>query len=202
MSKYSGADDTLAQLPVDEIVMGVAGQRSNDPSCTAIDHASPLVLGDSMLDQDHAGLSRLVQALLTASGGAAVAALDTLRVEAGEHFDREDADLRILGGNNAACHLDEHAAVLRSLDEVRAILRDEATSPEIAQRLTTSLAFELQRWLPEHVSEMDASLAAVRCRSRFGGAPLRLVRAEHPQRYPSRVKFESLPAQQAHESKI
>jgi hemerythrin len=140
---------------------------------------APLVLGDSMLDRDHAELSRLVQALLTASGGAAVAALDALRVEAGEHFDREDADLRRLGGNNAACHLDEHAAVLLSLDEVRAILCGAATPPEMAQRLIASLALELQRWLPEHVSEMDAGLAAVRSRSRFGGVPLRLVRAEH-----------------------
>ncbi len=139
---------------------------------------APLVLGDSMLDQDHAELSRRVQALLTASGGAAVAALDALRIEAGEHFDREDADLRRLGGNNVSCHLDEHAAVLRSLDEVRAILCSSATSPETAQRLIASLALELERWLPEHVSEMDASLAAVRCRSRFGGAPLRRTRAE------------------------
>jgi len=140
---------------------------------------APLVLGDSMLDQDHAELSRRVQALLTASGGTAVAALDALRIEAGEHFDREDADLRRLGGNNATCHSDEHAAVLRSLDEVRAILCSSATSPDMAQRLITSLALELQRWLPEHVIEMDANLAAVRCRSRFGGAPLRLARAEH-----------------------
>jgi hemerythrin len=145
----------------------------------AIYHTEPLALGDSMLDRDHADLSRLVQALKTASGGAAVAALDALRAEAGEHFDREDADLRRLGGNNATCHLDEHAAVLLSLDEVRAILCSVATTPETAQRLIASLALELQRWLPEHVSEMDASLAAVRCRSRFGGAPLRLARAEH-----------------------
>jgi hemerythrin len=135
-----------------------------------------LALGDPMLDRDHAELFRLVQVMLSASGEEAVTAFDALRVEAYEHFDREDADLRRLGGNNAACHLDEHAAVLQSLDEVSVIIRDPATSPETTQRLVESLALELHRWLPEHVNEMDASLAAVRSQSRFGGAPLRLTR--------------------------
>jgi hemerythrin len=138
--------------------------------------ATPLALGDAMLDRDHAELLRLMQALLAESGGASVAALDALRSECREHFGREDADLRRLGGNNAACHLDEHAAVLQSLDEVHSILCDVATPPEAAQRLVASLSLELLRWLPEHVSEMDAGLAAVRCRSRFGSAPLTLVR--------------------------
>ncbi len=138
--------------------------------------AMPPVLGDAMLDRDHAELFHLIQALLTASDGAAVTALDALRAECRAHFDREDADLRHLGGNNAACHLDEHAAVLKSLDEVRALLCDMSTSSDTAQRLVASLSLELLRWLPEHVREMDAGLAATRCKSRFGSAPLKLVR--------------------------
>lgn len=149
----------------------------------SLSSVAPVVLGDALLDQDHAELSRLVQALLAASGGAtAVAALDALRDECCEHFGREDADLRRLGGNNAECHLDEHAAVLYSLNEVHAMLRDTATSPETAQRLVASLALEFQRWLPVHVAEMDASLAAERSRLRFDAAPLRFVRAADLQR--------------------
>ncbi|MNR57358.1 hypothetical protein D3C85_1781200 [compost metagenome] len=45
----------------------------------------------------------------------------------------------------------------------------------VAQRLISSLALELLRWLPEHVSEMDANLAAVRSQSRFGGVGVRLM---------------------------
>lgn len=138
--------------------------------------AMPPVLGDAMLDRDHAALFHLIQALLVASGGAAVMALDALRAECREHFSREDDDLRRLGGNNAVCHLDEHAAVLQSLDEVHSILCDQSTAPATAQRLVTSLSLELLRWLPEHVREMDAGLAAERCKSRFGSAPLMLVR--------------------------
>lgn len=139
-------------------------------------NSSSLVLGDAMLDRDHAELHRLIQVLLTESGGAAVAALDELRCECREHFGREDLDLLYLGGNNVSCHIDEHAAVLKSLDEVHSILCDDSTTPETAQRLVASLSLELLRWLPEHVREMDAGLAAMRCKSRFGSAPLTLVR--------------------------
>jgi len=133
-------------------------------------------LGDALLDREHAELFRLVGTLLDASGNEATAALDSLRTEMREHFGREDADLRRLGGNNAECHLDEHAAVLKSLDEVHSILGDTATPAATAQRLVASLSLELLHWLPEHVSEMDANLAAVRSQSRFGGVPMRMVR--------------------------
>lgn len=138
----------------------------------------PFALGDPELDDDHAALSRLIDAFFSSSVAAAAGTLDALRVEARAHFAREDVDLRRLGGNNASCHLDEHAAVLASLDEVHALLLDRNTSPDAAQRLVVSLSLELQRWLPEHVREMDAELAAVRSRSRWGGAVVRLQRAD------------------------
>lgn len=135
----------------------------------------PMSLGDVLLDREHAELFRLVVALLDASSNEANMALNKLRTEMREHFGREDADLRRLGGNNAACHLDEHAAVLKSLDEVYFILDDTATPPATAKRLLASLALELMHWLPEHVSQMDANLAAVRSKSRFGGVPISIV---------------------------
>jgi hemerythrin-like metal-binding protein len=141
-------------------------------------------LGDALLDRDHSELFRLVHALFDTPWDGLITAFDRLRTEARDHFGREDTDLRRLGGNNAACHLDEHAAVLKSLDEVHSILGNSATSSAMAQRLVASLSLELLRWLPEHVSEMDADLAAVRSKSRFGGVPMRLVR-------PSPVELEA-----------
>ena len=136
----------------------------------------PLNLGDDLLDHDHAELQELILTLLDARQDEAAATLDRLRAHARAHFGREDADLRRLGGNNAICHLDEHAAVLKSLDEVWAIFSDTETGSAVAERLTKSLSLELLRWLPEHVSEMDAGLAAVRARSRFGGVPVKIAR--------------------------
>ncbi|WP_159917775.1 bacteriohemerythrin [Pantoea sp. 18069] len=137
-----------------------------------IDISDPPMLGDAQLDHDHAELFRLCRALLDVPSDAIRPAVEQLRAEMRAHFASEDADLRRLGGNNVDCHLDEHAAVLASLDEVHLILGESQT---VAHRLISSLALELLRWLPEHVSEMDANLAAVRSQSRFGGVGVRIT---------------------------
>jgi hemerythrin len=136
--------------------------------------ASSLTLGDPALDEEHAQLQRLIDDLLQAPASGAVAALDALKAHAEKHFALEDADLRRIANPNASCHLDEHAAVLRSLDEVRAILlRPEPPPPQLVLRL----ALELTRWLPEHVQQMDAGIASVRTKERFGGVPIQITRA-------------------------
>ena len=134
--------------------------------------SNSLALGDPVLDQEHAELQRLIDALRQAQPADALAALDALQAHAASHFGLEDADLRRLGGANASCHLDEHAAVLRSLDDVRAVLLRDQPPADLVGRL----AAELTRWLPEHVQAMDAGIASVRTRERFGGVPIQLTR--------------------------
>lgn len=133
-------------------------------------------LGDKGLDEDHDRFLRAVQVLGSAPLHGAVAALDVLRGEASQHFATEDADLWRMGDGNAKCHIDEHGAVLRSLDEVRDFLtageQDEASKAVLVQRL----AAQLGEWLPMHVQEMDTNLATFRVSSRFGGAPVRISR--------------------------
>lgn len=137
---------------------------------------SSLNLGDPVLDREHIELKRLIEALLQAPAAEALAALDALKAHAGKHFELEDGDLRRLGGANATCHLDEHAAVLRSLDEVREVLARPEPPPDLTRRLAT----ELMRWLPEHVQAMDAGIASVRTKERFGGVPIQLTRRGPP----------------------
>jgi hemerythrin len=135
-------------------------------------NSSSLTLGDPVLDQEHAELQRLIDALRQAAPAEAMGALDALRAHAASHFSQEDGELRRLGGANATCHLDEHAAVLRSLDEVRTVLE----RPQPPTDLVGRLAAELTRWLPEHVQAMDASIASVRTKERFGGVPVQITR--------------------------
>ena len=134
--------------------------------------SNSLTLGDPILDQEHAELQRLIEALRQAPPAETLAALDALKSHAAAHFGQEDVDLRRLGGANATCHLDEHAAVLRSLDEVRELLERSQPPAGLVERLTA----ELVRWLPEHVQAMDASIASVRSKERFGGAPIQISR--------------------------
>ncbi len=131
-----------------------------------------LTLGDPALDQEHAELQRLIDALRQAAPAQVPAALDALKAHASLHFEREDAELRKLGDANATCHLDEHAAVLQSLGEVRAALDQPAPPAGMVARLVA----ELVRWLPEHVQVMDAGIAAVRTKERLGGAPVLITR--------------------------
>lgn len=135
-----------------------------------------LTLGDAALDADHARLHSLSLELLQAPPEGAVAVLDALCEHAAQHFAAEDADLQGMRDGNAKCHLDEHQAVLKSLDEVRALLVGDAHTPEAKERVVRGLAGELLRWLPHHVQEMDAGVATWRSKQRFGGAAVKITR--------------------------
>jgi hemerythrin len=135
-----------------------------------------LQLGDPALDQDHAELLRLIHRLRDAAPSEALPALDELRAHAARHFEVEDADLRRQRDGNAQCHLDEHAAVLKSLGEVREILAAPAPLTEARQSMLPRLVAELTRWLPEHVQAMDAAVASFRTKERLGGAPVVMSR--------------------------
>jgi hemerythrin-like metal-binding protein len=132
-----------------------------------------LVLGDPRLDSDHAELRRLTRQLQAAHNQAeALAALDALSRHAAAHFATEDEDLRAMKGNDdAQCHVDEHAAVLKSLAEVQAWTQQNGDAAQLAF-VVQSLCAELDRWLPEHVQYMDAAVAAYRSKNRFGGVPI------------------------------
>jgi hemerythrin len=135
-------------------------------------------LADEVLDADHEEFLELILALAAASATDAPDALVALRSHADAHFEREDTDLRRLGGNNAECHLAEHVAVLKSLDEVLEVLHGELGT-DVKRTLVRALSDELLRWLPHHVSEMDAELAASRAKARFGGAVIRFTPRAH-----------------------
>lgn len=137
---------------------------------------SSLIVGDPAMDRDHATLHALIAALPAAAPEAMMEALDALRSHAAQHFASEDADLRRIGDPNASCHLDEHAAVLASLQEVRAVLADASVEAAAKERLVRRLATQLADWLPEHVQVMDAGVAATRTRERLGGVPVLISR--------------------------
>jgi hemerythrin len=137
-------------------------------------------LGDAEMDDDHQRLESLILDLLHAPAEGRAQALDALRVHAARHFAVEDDSLRAMADGNSQCHLDEHAAVLRSLDDVYDLLVREQGEPASRQALVDRLATQLLGWLPEHVREMDAGVATHRVRSRFGGAPISFHRPAKP----------------------
>lgn len=81
-------------------------------------------LADRRMNDEHDEFLRLILLFQCAGPPQLMGTLDKLRGHAGMHFASEDEDLRQLRGSNADCHLDEHAAVLKSLDEVREVLSE------------------------------------------------------------------------------
>ncbi|HVZ46546.1 MAG TPA: hypothetical protein VHA82_22255 [Ramlibacter sp.] len=64
------------------------------------------------------------------------------------------------------CHIDEHAAVLKSSAEVLELAR----SGDV--RHAPSFVAELARWFPGHADYLDSALAAWMCKRQFGGKPV------------------------------
>ena len=136
----------------------------------------PLTLGDSVLDEDHLRHDDLVLQLRDAPLDEVSRRLEAVREHASRHFALEDIELRAMADGNAKCHLDEHAAVLNSLDEVMVVLTQVDVAAEKKALLINRLATELLVWLPGHVHEMDAGVASHRSKQRFGGAPVKIAR--------------------------
>ena len=72
------------------------------------------------------------------------------------------------------CHIDEHAAVLRSAAEVEPLV----AAGHVA--VGRSFVEELARWFPGHADYLDSALAAWMCKRQYGARPVVLHRK--PQR--------------------
>lgn len=136
----------------------------------ARDPLQPAVIGHARLDQDHGEFLALALGLRQAGGDDVLRAFDALHAHAREHFAFEDAIMAPHDFASRECHVDEHAAVLHSFDEVRAALL--AGQARVAARF----ADRIMAWLPEHVDALDRHLAKYLFHRQTGGAPVLLHR--------------------------
>lgn len=130
----------------------------------------PPPIGYARLDEDHDEFVGLVSRLRHAGSEDVLAAHAALHDHAIQHFAFEDS---LMGPHDFAskeCHLDEHAAVLHSFDEVRTALL--AGNAAVAARF----ADHLLEWLPAHVDALDRQLAKFIFYRETGGAPVLLHR--------------------------
>ena len=71
------------------------------------------------------------------------------------------------------CHTEEHAAVLASVREVRALLAERRAGAVLLHRL----AEQLFVWFPGHADYLDSALAAWMSKRIFGSQPVVLRRS-------------------------
>ena len=129
-----------------------------------------LLLGFPAMDAEHrdfvACVSALQQACTATEGDTVAARLAEVEAHLQHHFGAEDAWMRDTAFPARDCHTDEHAAVLKSVHEVQALVAAGNTA------IVPSLADELARWFPGHADYLDSALAAWMCQQRWDARPV------------------------------
>jgi len=136
----------------------------------ALAWSDALLLGHGPMDRTHREFVAVVQAMTACADSALADALRGFIVHAQAHFGDEDRDMVESRFPAADCHVDEHAAVLRSAHDVLTLV--EAGDVAIGH----AFAAELVRWFPSHVAHLDSALAHWLIKRRHGGAPVVLRR--------------------------
>lgn len=138
---------------------------------TVFEWRDDYAVGDPSMDHTHHEFVDCVNRMLRADDDALSAALEAFAVHAQRHFGEEDQAMLETAYDNAGCHIDEHAAILKSLDEVRAALSQGHG------RVVRAFAQALADWFPEHAGVMDTGLARWLVKRRLGGAPVVIRRS-------------------------
>ncbi len=129
-----------------------------------------IVLGFDPMDEIHAEFETLLARTLDCADHELIARLEALTAHLRAHFAAEDAWMRETDFPPGQCHIDEHAAVLRSADEVLPLVA--GGQPGVGR----SFVQELAKWFPSHADHLDSALAAWMSKRRFGGKPVVLHR--------------------------
>ncbi len=125
-----------------------------------------LLLGFAPMDAVHEEFVTCVAALQQAQDQQLPGLLDRLIAHAHAHFGEEDRWMQQTQFPARECHINEHAAVMKSIMDVQAMLAQGDTA--VCRRL----ADELARWFPGHADYLDAALAHWMCKQRMGGKPV------------------------------
>jgi hemerythrin len=124
------------------------------------------LLGYEAMDDTHREFVALVDALLTAADDALPAALEAFAAHAEAHFAQEDGWMVAEDFPARDCHIDEHAKVLASVNEVR----EQVAAGE--REIVRELALALKDWFPGHADYMDSALSTWMVKRAHAGKPL------------------------------
>ena len=130
------------------------------------------LLGFTPMDDVHEEFYTLALKLVTCSDASAADAIERFEQHAISHFEQEDEWMRSTNFPPRDCHLAEHAAVLKSVGDVKqAVALGEAGADVVR-----SLGMALFDWFPIHADYLDSALAAWMTKQTMGGKPIVLRR--------------------------
>lgn len=128
------------------------------------------LLGYSPIDEVHEEFVELIGRMQRAEDAALPALLDEFAEHLQQHFEMENTWMLETDFPPRDCHMDEHAAVMGSVQEVQGLLAEG--NVEICRALIAQLA----DWFPKHADQLDSALAHWMARKRLGGKPVVLRR--------------------------
>ncbi|MEW9585312.1 bacteriohemerythrin [Paraburkholderia sp. DGU8] len=130
------------------------------------------LLGFTPMDEVHQEFYEVVLRLVTCTDTNALTAIEEFEKHAVSHFDQEDQWMRTTNFPPRDCHIEEHAAVLKSVCEVRAAFE----SGKINAHTVHDFGIRLFEWFPGHADYLDSALAAWMTKQTMGGKPVVLRR--------------------------
>jgi hemerythrin len=143
-----------------------------EPTPTApMQWSDHFLLGYPAMDRTHQDFVVCVAALQRAADADLPARLQAFADHAVAHFGQEEQWMAETDFPAAQCHADEHAAVLKSVREVQALLAERGDVAVVRQ-----LVQALVDWFPGHADYLDASLSHWMAKRSHGGAPVVLRR--------------------------
>lgn len=128
------------------------------------------LLGYAPMDDVHEEFVNLMTQLQCAKDPELLQVLEQIERHTRAHFEMENRWMRQTDFPARDCHMDEHAAVLESIGEVRVLTANG--NFEVCRRLANSLA----DWFPNHADYLDSALAHWMCKQSLGGKPVVLRR--------------------------
>ena len=143
---------------------------TNDPATEPFGWTDLFLLGDPQMDAVHREFVAILGRMEAAPDAGLPAMLEELARHTRAHFEMENTSMIATAFPPRECHIDEHAAVMQSIDDVRLLLATGNT--EVCRRLVR----ELTLWFPSHADHLDSALAHWTSKLRTGGKPVVLRR--------------------------
>lgn len=140
----------------------------SEPSNLPLDFSwrDTYLLGYPPMDRMHREFVETVGALLQCADAEVVAALRRVDEHLETHFGEENRWMNEMDFPARDCHIDEHAAVRKSVQEVLA-LAEQGDFQHVR-----SLAIALADWFPGHADYLDSALSAWISKRVAGGKPV------------------------------
>ncbi len=124
------------------------------------------LLGYTAMDDTHREFVTIVNDLLSCDDAAVESHLQAFARHAEAHFKEEDNWMERTGFPPRDCHVDEHAAVLKSVYQVLEVVKEGDFAE--GRRLAAALA----DWFPGHAFHLDSALAQWMVKQSHGGKPV------------------------------